>query len=170
MSLLKRIESARPGGTGAPASSPPGTGAPPPTVGMPPGVPAPAARLLAVMRPWWLSALVALGIGAYDGFFGPGTGTFLIIAFTLIWSDPLDQASANAKVVNFASNLGALLTFALSGKVLWLLALPMITGQAAGGYLGAHVTVRHGQGVVRIMVVLISLALIARLAWSMLHQ
>ncbi len=130
----------------------------------------PAARLLAVMRPWWLSALVALGIGAYDGFFGPGTGTFLIIAFTLIWSDPLDQASANAKVVNFASNLGALLTFALSGKVLWLLALPMITGQAAGGYLGAHVTVRHGQGVVRIMVVLISLALIARLAWSMLHQ
>jgi uncharacterized membrane protein YfcA len=130
----------------------------------------PAVRLLAVTHPWWLSALVALGIGAYDGFFGPGTGTFLIIAYTLIWRDPLDQASANAKVVNFASNLGALLTFALSGKVLWPLALPMIAGQAAGGWLGAHVTVRHGQGLVRVMVVLVSLALIARLAWSMLHH
>lgn len=129
----------------------------------------PAARWLVQARPWWLATLVALLIGGYDGFFGPGTGTFLIIAYTLIWGDPLDQASANAKVVNFASNLGALLTFAISGKVLWLLALPMIVGQASGGYLGAHVTVRHGQGVVRVMVVLVSLALIGRLLWGMLH-
>lgn len=122
-----------------------------------------------VDRSWWLGALVALVIGAYDGFFGPGTGTFLIMAYTLLWREPLDCASANAKVVNFASNIGALLIFALSGNVLWLLAVPMIIGQATGGYLGAHVTVRHGQGLVRILVMLVSLALVGRLLWGMLH-
>lgn len=122
-----------------------------------------------VHRPWPVAALIATVIATYDGFFGPGTGTFLILSYVLVYKDRLDEASANAKVVNFASNLGALMLFALKGWVWWQVALPMAAGQAVGGYLGAHVTVRVGRGLVRWAVVAISLALVGRLAWQMLH-
>jgi hypothetical protein len=118
-------------------------------------------------RPLALTVLVAGAIGAYDGFFGPGTGTFLILAGTLLWRTPYDAASADAKVVNFASNLGALAVFAVHGQVLWAVALAMGTAQLAGGWLGAHLVVRRGAGLVRMVVVLVGLALIARLAWGL---
>ncbi len=116
------------------------------------------------VRPAWLAALVALAMGAYDGFFGPGTGTFLIMLYAGLFDDPLDAASANAKVVNFASNLAAMVAFTAAGLVVWRVALPMAVGQAAGGWLGAHVTVRRGQGLVRVAVIAVSLALVAALA------
>ncbi len=115
-----------------------------------------------------LAAAVAATFGFYDGFFGPGTGTFVIMAYVWLWHDPLDEASANAKVVNFASNLASMATFAALGYVRWLLAAPMAAGQLVGSYLGAHVTIRHGKAVVRYAVILVSLALIARLAWKMM--
>ena len=87
-------------------------------------------------------ALVALVIGAYDGFFGPGTGTFLIVAFVALLGDDLARASADAKVVNFASNLAALALFAWRGVVVWPVALPMAAGQLGGAWLGAHLAVR----------------------------
>lgn len=111
--------------------------------------------------------LIAFLIAAYDGFFGPGTGTFLILAYVLFLGDNLDAASANAKVVNFASNLAALGIFAFSGLVQWPYAIPMAAGQALGGFLGAHLTIRHGQGLVRYVVLLVSLALMARLIWQL---
>lgn len=121
-----------------------------------------------VRRPAWLAAAVALAMGGYDGFFGPGTGTFLIMAYALLWKDRLDEASANAKVANFASNLAALAGFAWQGAVLWQVALPMAVGQAAGSHLGAHVTLKRGQALVRAAVVCVSLALVARMAWQVL--
>lgn len=114
-----------------------------------------------------ITLLVGSGIGFYDGIFGPGTGTIFIMAFLLLWHDALDSASANAKVGNFASNLASLVMFALGGHVLWKVALPMAVGQAIGGWLGAHTTVKHGQGLVRVMVVCASLAVVARLAWGL---
>jgi hypothetical protein len=120
-------------------------------------------------RPRILAALVAFALAFYDGFFGPGMGTFLITIYTLLWHDPLDAASANAKVVNFCSNLAAAVSFAAAGLTVWSIALPMGAGQLAGSWLGAHLTVRRGQGLVRGSVILVSLALLLRLSWTFLR-
>jgi uncharacterized membrane protein YfcA len=130
-----------------------------------PGRPGAAAQLgggrLAV------AGAVALAIGAYDGFFGPGTGTFLIVAFAALLGDGLTQASAAAKVVNFASNLAAVSLFACRGVVVWRVALPMAAAQLLGGWLGAHLTLRRGDALVRRVAVLATLALALKLAWDM---
>lgn len=114
-----------------------------------------------------VAGAAALLIGAYDGFFGPGTGTFLIVAFVALLGDGLAHASASAKVVNFASNLAALALFAARGTVVWRLALPMAAAQLAGGWLGAHLAVRRGDALVRRVVVAVALALAAKVAWDM---
>jgi len=119
-------------------------------------------------RSMLLAVLVAFVLAFYDGFFGPGTGTFLILAYAWLWRDALDAASANAKVVNFGSNLGAMLTFAARGLIVWKYALPMAAGQLLGGYLGAHATIRGGRQVVRFAVIGVSVALVARLGWRYL--
>jgi len=111
-----------------------------------------------------IAAALALAIGAYDGFFGPGTGTFLIVGFVVLCGETATAATADAKVVNFASNLAALSLFAIDGKVLWQLAMPMAGGQLLGGFLGAKLAVRGGARLVRAMVVLVSLALVVKLA------
>ena len=116
----------------------------------------------------WVAG-VAFVLAAYDGFFGPGTGTFLILAYAWLWRDSLDSASANAKVVNFASNLAAMATFAWKGLILWQYALPMAAGQVVGGWLGAHLTVRIGRQLVRYTVVAVCLGLIGRLAWQLMR-
>ena len=117
-----------------------------------------------------LAALIALLVGAYDGFFGPGTGTFLILGFVTFLHVSLQEASANAKVVNFASNLAALLLFAVRGVVLWKVSLPMAAGQYLGGTLGAHVTVRGGDRVVRPVVLLVVIGLVTKLALDLLSR
>lgn len=114
-----------------------------------------------------VTAAVALGIGAYDGFFGPGTGTFLILAFIALLGEAPQRASASAKVVNFASNLAALALFAWRGTVLWWLALPMAAGQLVGGWLGAHLAVRGGDKVVRRVVLVVVAGLVAKLAFDL---
>ncbi len=114
-----------------------------------------------------VAAAIALVIAAYDGFFGPGTGTFLIVAFVALLGDGLVAASASAKVVNFASNLAAVGLFATRGVVVWRIALPMAAAQLAGGWLGAHLAVRRGDALVRRVAVGVALALAAKLAWDM---
>ena len=110
------------------------------------------------------TAAIALVIGAYDGFFGPGTGTFLIVAFTSLLGDSLRRASGEAKVVNFASNLAAMALLGSRGLVVWEIALSMAAAQAAGGFLGAHLAVRGGDVLVRRVVLLVVLALVVKLA------
>lgn len=123
---------------------------------------APGARTAAIR-----AAAIALGLGAYDGFFGPGTGTFVILGFALALAQPLTRATANAKVVNFASNLAALVTFAVQGHVLFRVALPMAAAQIVGGSLGARVTSARGSPLVRGVVVAVSLALCVKLGWDL---
>jgi uncharacterized membrane protein YfcA len=110
-----------------------------------------------------LGALIALLIGAYDGFFGPGTGTFLIICFSGLLGHSLTRASADAKVVNFASNLAAMSLFAYRGVVLWHVALPMAAAQFTGGWIGAHLAVRGGDKLVRKVVLGVVVALALKL-------
>ena len=110
-----------------------------------------------------LAAILALAIGAYDGFFGPGTGTFLFVGFVALCGKSTLHAAADAKVVNFASNLGAVIVFASRGAVAWQVALPMAVGQLCGGIIGARLALRGGTRLVRMMVLAVSSVLVGKL-------
>lgn len=88
-------------------------------------------------------------IGGYDGFFGPGTGTFLMIVFVSLFGLSLLNASASARIVNFASNLGALLLFSFSGYVNFKVALWGAVASACGALLGSSLSIRRGHDFIR---------------------
>ena len=113
---------------------------------------------------------IALLIGTYDGFFGPGTGTFLLIAHTVVLGDSIAKGTGAAKVVNFASNLASVAVFAFRGVVVWKIALPMAAAQAAGGWLGAHVAVKKGDRFIRGVVLVVVAALVGKLAFDWLRS
>jgi len=123
---------------------------------------APAPRPAGAHRSLFVAAAIALVLGTYDGFFGPGTGTFLIFGFVLIFGGGMREASADAKVVNFASNLAAVALFGSQGLVAWQVALPMAAGQFAGGLAGAHLAVRGSDRLVRWAVLAVVVALVAK--------
>jgi len=118
-------------------------------------------------RPHLIAVACAAVIGAYDGFFGPGTGTFLILAFVMLLKDAAAQASADAKVVNFGSNLASVIVFTACGWVRWKIALPMAAAQFAGGVVGAHLTVRGGDKLVRLVVPIVVIAVAVKLGWDL---
>jgi len=107
---------------------------------------------------------IALVLGAYDGFFGPGTGSMLVVAFAVVFGDTLTRASGNAKIVNLASNVAAMLLFAHRGVVIWSIALPMAAANALGAFTGAHLAVRKGDRLVRAVVLLVVAAIAVKLA------
>jgi len=117
-------------------------------------------------------AAVALGggvIALYDGAIGPGTGTFLILAFTALLGVDFLHASAMAKVVNVGTNLGALVVFASGGHVWWLLGAAMGAGNMAGARLGARTALRRGSGFVRVVLLVVVLILLAKLGYDQLR-
>ncbi|GIE78791.1 UPF0721 transmembrane protein [Actinoplanes philippinensis] len=123
-----------------------------------------AARRTRVRR--GVAVAVAGGlIALYDGLIGPGTGTFLVLAFTAIVGADFVHGSAMAKIVNTATNLGALVVFAATGHVAWLLGAAMAVCNIAGAVLGARMALRRGAGFVRIVLLVVVLALIARLGY-----
>lgn len=110
-----------------------------------------------------LAAVLAFVIGAYDGFFGPGTGTFLIVGFVALCGKSLTRATADAKVVNFASNLASVTAFGIAGTVAWTVALPMAAGQLVGGLVGARLAIKGGAKLIRLGVLVVSGALVVKL-------
>jgi uncharacterized membrane protein YfcA len=108
-------------------------------------------------------AAVAMVIGCYDGFFGPGTGSFFTTALVAVFGLGLIRAVAHAKVLNLASNLAGLLVLIVGGHVLWVTGLAMAVGSAAGGQAGAHFAMRFGAGIARPLLIISSLALTAKL-------
>lgn len=100
-------------------------------------------------RDWPVCAAIGLAIGFYDGFFGPGTGTFLILLFTTLLGMDMVSASATAKPVNLVSNIASLLTRIAAGNVLFALAIPAMCCSIAGGWLGAKLALRKGAGFIR---------------------
>lgn len=112
--------------------------------------------------------LIGLVIGGYDGMIGPGTGSFLIIAMVTILGYNFLQASAKAKIVNLATNLGALLLFLPGGHVALGLGLALGVMNMFGGYLGARMAISKGSGFIRVVFVIVVLALILKLGWDML--
>ncbi len=113
-----------------------------------------------------MCAGIGLVIGTYDGFFGPGTGTFLILAFTLLLGIEPVTASGSAKVVNLASNIAAFAAFAGSGQVLFPLALPAAACCVLGGALGAHFAVRRGAKLIRALIAVVLAILTVRIVYD----
>jgi len=113
---------------------------------------------------------IATILGIYDGFFGPGTGSFIILAFFIILNMSLVQASAHAKVLNLGSNLGALFFFLLSGKVWFLLGLPLALANMAGNYIGSHMAIKKGDGIVQKVLIAVWALLFLTLAWKYLKS
>lgn len=88
------------------------------------------------------AAIIAVCIGFYDGFIGPGTGSFLVMAFITILGFDFLHASANAKMINLATNFGSICLFLLKGKIVWAIAIPMALCNAFGGWVGAKTAIR----------------------------
>lgn len=107
-------------------------------------------------------------IAAYDGFFGPGTGSFFMLAFVLLAGFGVLKATAHTKLLNFASNLGSLMVFAVGGAIWWKLGLAMAVAQVAGAALGARLAMRIGARLIKPLLVVTSTALAARLIWQAL--
>lgn len=121
-------------------------------------------------RPRLALAGFALAVGIYDGFFGPGTGSILIVGNALLFGDSLMRASGNAKVINLATNIAALITFAIRRTIIWRLALPMAAANALGAYVGAHLAVRRGDAFVRKVVLLVVFAVVVKLAIDLMRN
>jgi uncharacterized membrane protein YfcA len=112
------------------------------------------------------AGLVGAGLGFYDGVFGPGTGSFLVFLLVGVLGYSFLQASAKARIVNLATNLGALLVFVPQGAPLWRTGLLMGACNVAGGWLGAHTAIRRGSRFVRAVFLVVVTALVVRLAYD----
>jgi uncharacterized protein len=110
-----------------------------------------------------IGGLGALLIGVYDGFFGPGTGTFLMFLFVRFLGFDFVMGSGNSKVINFSTNLGAFFTFLFAGQMLWAIGLPMGVANAFGAAVGARLAILKGSAFVKIIYVFIVLLVVLRL-------
>lgn len=115
------------------------------------------------------SVVMAFGIGFYDGFFGPGTGSFLIFGFLFLGYDFV-TAAGNAKALNFASGIGALLSFTLSGSVLWTYGLLMGFAMVIGAYFGSRMAIRHGASYVKPLYLIVTTLLIGKQVYELLFK
>jgi len=106
---------------------------------------------------------VGLGVGFYDGFFGPGTGTFFALGCVTLLGMTLPTATAHSKLLNLASNVASLALFIAGGKVLWVPGLIMAAGQFIGAQVGARLVVRGGAPLIRTIVVVVAVAMAIKL-------
>lgn len=114
----------------------------------------------------WLASAIGLVIGFYDGFFGPGTGSFFVFLFVRFLGFDFLHASASSKLLNTATNASALLLFALKGHVWWHIAAVMAVTNVLGSLLGTRMALKHGAGFVRGMFVVVVTALILKTGWD----
>ena len=118
------------------------------------------------ISPVAFALLIGTLVGGYDGFFGPGTGSFFVLAYVVLLGYNLRRATAHTKVLNFTSNIAALLAFGLAGNVVWALGLLMAAGQFIGAWIGSHLAIRHGGRVIRPALVVVSLLISAKLLFD----
>lgn len=125
-------------------------------------------HLLSPYKAAALALAIGLLVGFYDGIFGPGTGTFAIMAFSAVMGFDLKTASGNAKLLNLASNAAALVTFAMSGNILYSAAIPAAVCGIAGNFAGAHMALTRGSKFIRPMMLLVLALLMLKLLWDLL--
>ena len=98
---------------------------------------------------WVAASLIGVTIGFYDGFFGPGTGSFFVFLFVRLLGYDFLNASASAKLLNVSTNIAALILFSAKGHIWWHFALPLAVANVVGSVLGTHMALKHGTGFVR---------------------
>lgn len=114
----------------------------------------------------WYGVAVSVVIGFYDGFIGPGAGSFLILAFITLLGFDFLKASAHAKLINLATNLGSILFFLASGRIIFAVAIPMAICNAAGGTIGARLAIVKGNRFIRVFFLIIIIGTILRFAYD----
>lgn len=114
----------------------------------------------------WRTALIGLGVGVYDGFLGPGTGSFFVILIVAVLGFGFLQATAHAKLANLTTNLAAIAVLGWHGQVLWLLGGLMAAANLTGGLIGARMALRHGSRFVRKVFLVVVGVMILRLGWD----
>ncbi|MCK9584690.1 MAG: TSUP family transporter [Candidatus Cloacimonetes bacterium] len=113
-----------------------------------------------------LGALAGLIIGFYDGFFGPGTGTFLILIYSALLHYDFVRANGNSKVVNLASNMAAVVTFAVHGQIWYPIAIPAAVCGIAGNLLGSKMVMLRGNKIIRKVFILALVLLLIRVLYN----
>lgn len=113
-----------------------------------------------------VACVAALIVGAYDGLYGPGTGTFLILAFTLLAHMDLRSANANTKVINLTTNVSALLVFLLNGQVWFSLGAAAAVCNMLGGYIGAGLMLKRGAAIVRPSIIIVLVLLLVKILFE----
>lgn len=111
-----------------------------------------------------VAALILGAVGFYDGFFGPGTGSFFMLLFIWLYGYDFLHSAASARVLNVATNAGALLYFGSQLELLWLVGTLMALANVSGAIVGSHLAMKHGSGFVRKIFIAVVLVLIARTA------
>lgn len=119
-------------------------------------------------RTAYLSGVVAFSIGFYDGFFGPGAGSFFIFSFLMIGFDFV-VAAGNSKALNFASNIAAVMTFIYFGSVNYYYAIPMGLAMIFGAIIGSKLAIKKGAAYVRPLFLFMSVLLISKQLWDVFH-
>ena len=118
----------------------------------------------------WIVAACGLLIGFYDGLFGPGTGTFLVFLLVIVVGYEFLKASATAKLVNIATNFGAIVTFQLTGHIWWRLGLALALANVSGALIGSRLAIRGGSPLVRRIFLLVVAALITKLSYDWIYN
>jgi len=118
-------------------------------------------------HPEAVMSLIALVCGVYDGFFGPGTGSFMMFGMTTLLGMDFLSATAHTKVLNCTTNLAALVTFGWQGHVQWLFAVPFLLANVLGGWLGSRLAIRQGSPFIRRFFLWAVALILARLVWGM---
>ena len=118
----------------------------------------------------WIVAGCGLLIGFYDGLFGPGTGTFLVFLLVIVVGYEFLKASATAKLVNIATNFGAIATFELTGHIWWRLGLALAFANVLGAVIGSRLAIRGGSPLVRKVFLFVVAALIAKLSYDWIYN
>jgi uncharacterized membrane protein YfcA len=119
-------------------------------------------------RDLFLGVGLSLTIGFYDGFIGPGTGSFFILGFIALLGFDFLKASASAKLVNLATNLGSITLFIIQGKIIWGAALPMALCNAIGGTLGARLAIAKGNHFIRIFFLIVVIGTLLRFLYDII--
>jgi uncharacterized protein len=118
----------------------------------------------------WLGFATGAALGFYDGFFGPGTGTFLIFIFVRFFGYDFLNASASAKVINTATNFAALVYFIPSGNIFWLAAVTMACANVAGSFTGSHMAISRGTVFVRRLFLAVLTVIIIKFGYDTLQH
>lgn len=120
-------------------------------------------RLNLTARTFIVAIISAVIIGAYDGFYGPGTGTFLIIAFTAFAKMGIKSANGQAKVINLTTGLTSMVVFIMNGQVLYVYGIAGAVFNIAGSYLGANLALKNGRKIIRPVIIVVLILLVVKI-------